>query len=170
MSGPIKPPEVYFDPYKFQHGERCAHYTLSQELYDSKYLRLGVLARVKDEILEMQYFNGILTNNLQIRAFKNFTEKWQRVCANIDGAKHVGWLIPRTVEQEPYRGIVTVAVLIKGKRTNINIMLLSRIFNDTREMNPAITNSMLGGRRSRSRCRCRCRCRKSKTRRVTYRR
>jgi hypothetical protein len=147
MSEPLKPPEVDFDPYVLQHGEHCAYYTLWQELYDSRLFIIGEQVRLKDERVMLEDFNNKVTTNLQVRAFKQFTRSWRRVCAD----KQIGWLIPNSVKIMRYSGSITVVVLINGKPTEVHIGSVKRIFNDTRQMNPAITNSMLGGRRKQTR-------------------
>lgn len=125
------PPEVDFDPYEFQHGERCARFTLRQELYDSK------LFVRKTGPTFMTTYNHQIT-----------TDVWQRVCIG----KSVGWLVPRSVKLWPRSGKISVAILRKkGTFEEVEISHVKRIFNDAREMNPAITNSMLGGRRKQTR-------------------
>lgn len=136
------PPEVDFDPYEFQHGERCARFTLRQELYDSK------LFVRKAGPTFMTTYNHQITTDAQVRSFQDFTGVWQRVCIG----KSVGWLVPRSVKLWPRSERISVAILRKkGTFEEVEISHVKRIFNDAREMNPAITNSMLGGRRKQTR-------------------
>ena len=136
------PPEVDFDPYEFRGGERCARFTLRQELYDRK---LFVRNAGPTSLIT---FNHQSTTDAQVRYFQHFTNKWQRVCIG----KSVGWLIPRSVQLWPRSGKISVAILRKkGTFEEVEISHVKRIFNDAREMNPAITNSMLGGRRQQTR-------------------
>ena len=141
MSGP-EPPEVNFDAYEFRGGERCAQFTLRHELYDSK-----LFVRNAGQTF-MTTFNHQITTDAQVQYFKHFTNNWQRVCVG----KSAGWLLPRSVKLWPRQGAISVSILTKkGTVIEVEISHVKRIFNDAREMNPAITNTMLGGRRKQTR-------------------